>query len=231
MATQKKILVNPKHVQPYSLPFFGKLIITSNDEHKFSKVDDKEIRYWVRKVPSLKDKANHNILNDMVAEIPNFLQHLLTLPQIDFSKSRMVFEAEEIETDALAVVKNESKSQLYKELFDIFEDLFANSPDLKSLEFIPNDVKDRFYRNNSHVGTSYIRGVMKKEFDLKALGVRKYYPFEDSKMNTIPVRTGSAFKLERSYFKDVDISEEQHKETSERADMKGTDVKLDELPF
>lgn len=231
LATQKKILVNPKHVQPYSLPFFGKLIITSNDEHKFSKVDDKEIRYWVRKVPSLKDKANHNILNDMVAEIPNFLQHLLTLPQIDFSKSRMVFEAEEIETDALAVVKNESKSQLYKELFDIFEDLFANSPDLKSLEFIPNDVKDRFYRNNSHVGTSYIRGVMKKEFDLKALGVRKYYPFEDSKMNTIPVRTGSAFKLERSYFKDVDISEEQHKETSERADMKGTDVKLDELPF
>ena len=58
-------MVNTKHVSHYSVPFYGKLIITSNNEDKFSKVDNEEIRYWVRKVPTLKGKANHNILEDM----------------------------------------------------------------------------------------------------------------------------------------------------------------------
>jgi len=216
LATQKKILVNPKHVQPYSLPFFGKLIITSNDEHKFSKVDDQEIRYWVRKIGSLTGKANHSILDDMVSEIPNFLAHLLELPKVDFSKSRMVFEPEEIETEALAVVKRESKSQLYKELHDLFEDMFANDTELEYMEFIPNDVKTKFYSHNSQVGTSYIRSVLKKEFDLETPKVRKYYPFNQlgskymakSIESLFTIRTGNAFRLYRKHFDNVDISKE-----------------------
>jgi len=200
LATQKKILVNPKHQQPYSLPFFGKLIITSNDENKFSKVDDKEIRYWVRKVPSLVGKANHNILDDMVREIPNFLHELLALPDLDFSKSRMLFSADQIQTEALDVVKQESKSQLYKEIYDLFEDIFANNDGLKFMEFIPKDIKDRWYSHNNNIGTSYIRSVLAKEFNIKAGSNRRYSPMDtDSPMSA--KRTGRAYKIEREYFR------------------------------
>ena len=214
LATQKKILVNPKHQQPYSLPFFGKLIITSNDEHKFSKVDDKEIRYWVRKVGTLEGKANHNILNDMVAEIPNFLFHLLELPEVDFTKSRMVFEAKDILTDALTVVKQESKSQLYKELYDIFEDLFANQSNLEEIDFIPKDIKDKFYSHNSTVGTSYIRSVLSKEFNISTFGTRRYVPLGDGDLGGIGnSKVGNAFKLRRTYFTSVDVAEDDKFQT------------------
>jgi hypothetical protein len=225
LATQKKILVNPKHQQPYSLPFFGKLIITSNDEHKFSKVDDKEIRYWVRKIPSLTGKANHNILDDLVSEIPNFLFHLLELPEIDFTKSRMVFEADEIMTDALAVVKSESKSQLYKELHDIFHDLFSNQSSLTEIDFIPKDVKDEYYRTNSTVGTSYIRSVLKKEFNINTFGTRRYTPLGNGSIGGIGgSKVGDAFKLRREYFDNVDISEEDINDEPFTDPTKGNDT-------
>lgn len=164
LATQKKILVNAKHQQPYSLPFFGKLIITSNDEHKFSKVDEKEIRYWVRKVPTLTGKANHDILRDLLEEIPYFLKALLELPKPDFSRSRMVFTEDDIKTDALNIVKKESRSQLEKDVIEILQDIFYQSAELEEIYFIPRDFKDRYYKSDSRISISYLRNVFDTKF-------------------------------------------------------------------
>lgn len=164
LATQKKILVNAKHQQPYSLPFFGKLIITSNDEHKFSKVDEKEIRYWVRKVPSLTGKANHNILNDLLEEIPFFLKELIDLPTPDFTRSRMVFTEDDIKTDALKTVKSESRSQLEKDVIEILQDIFYQSEKIEEIYFIPRDFKERYYKTDSRISISYLRNVFDTKF-------------------------------------------------------------------
>ncbi len=203
LATQKKILVNAKHQQPYSLPFFGKLIITSNDEQKFSKVDQQEIRYWVRKVPSLKGKANHDILTDLVSEIPNFLKHLLDMPIPDFSRSRMVFTAEDIETDALKVVKNESHTQLYKDIFDILEDEFNNNSQLETMSFTPLDMKRKYFERDNSVSNAYIKSVLVKEFRLKPKGNRRYFPFDQSAASFGTSKVGNAYEINRSYFDDV----------------------------
>ena len=186
LATQKKILVNAKHQQPYSLPFFGKLIITSNDEHKFSKVDQKEIRYWVRKIPSLTGKANHNILNDLLEEIPNFLHHLLSLPKPDFSRSRMVFTAEDIATDALQTVKKESRSQLEKDIVEIFTDIFYQSEHLEEIYFIPKDVKDRYFKNDSRVSISYLRKVFDTDFKFNKVTKQTRYDVLDDAIGALP---------------------------------------------
>jgi len=71
LSTQKTISTNIKMVQNFMLPFFGKIIMASNNEDKFIRIDDEEIRFFVRKLvtPNIE---NHNILNDLVNEIPAF---------------------------------------------------------------------------------------------------------------------------------------------------------------
>jgi hypothetical protein len=194
LSTQKKILVNSKFVQQYSLPFYGKLIITSNDENKFSKVDNPEIRYWIRKIPSLKGKANHNILNDLVKEIPHFLHYLDTLPDVDLNKSRMVFTAKEIETDALTLVKKESRSELHKEIILYLKDHCEENPDVKELLFAPIDIKRAFFPHNNQVSATYIKKVIQTELKLEKIERQtRYTPIEKTGLNNSS-KTGTPYR-------------------------------------
>jgi hypothetical protein len=180
LATQKKIMVNTKHVSHYSVPFYGKLIITSNNEDKFSKVDNEEIRYWVRKVPTLKGKANHNILEDMLKEIPYFLRFLEEMDPIDFSKSRMVFTEEEISTQALDVVKKESRSWLCKDLEMLIDDHCLNNTGIKQLYFTPKCVKNKFFKNDNRVQLNFVRQVLRDEMKFDRINENKrFISFEE----------------------------------------------------
>jgi len=185
LATKKFISVNQKHVSQFKIPFFGKIILASNNEDRFMKVDEKEIRFWVRKLGDPKN-TNHNILNDMIEEIPAFLHHLTTLPPIDFTKSRMVLTAEEIGNKYLVNVKEESKSGLYHELKEYIADWFNNRPSLTEIEAAPIDVKNQFFRNNNQIGLKYLKNVLKNELKLELQSLKRYIPFGegDSKPGT-----------------------------------------------
>lgn len=179
LATQKKIMVNSKFVQQYSTPFYGKIIITSNDENKFSKVDSTEIRYWVRKIPTLVGKENHNILSDLTAEIPYFLRYLSSLPKVDFTKSRMVFTVQELHTEALLEVKTESRSELHKEIEVYLENHAMQYPDIKEFLFIALNIKERFFKSNNQISASYINRVLKSEMKLDRKEVAtRFIPLE-----------------------------------------------------
>lgn len=176
LATQKEILVNPKFVPQYSIPFYGKLIITSNDESKFSRVDTDEIRYWVRPVPTLKGKANHQILEMLVSEIPQFLRFLHTLPKVDRTKSRMVFEAAQLNTKALETVKKESLPSLHKDLLLEFEDFFNNNPKQEFIEFTAKHIKDTYYKNNHRIEAHYINKICKNSMKLSRSKMKRFIP-------------------------------------------------------
>lgn len=178
LSTQKKILVNTKFVQQYSLPFYGKLIITSNDENKFSKVDNPEIRYWVRKIPSLKGKANHNILEDMVKEIPQFLRFLDEQPEIDTTKSRMIFTAEELKTKALAVVKEESLPVLHKNIMYLLDDYASNNRTIKEFYFTAKDIKEKWFKHDSKSDFSYINRILKSSIKLEKKKMMRFHPLQ-----------------------------------------------------
>lgn len=174
LSTQKKIMVNTKFIQHYSLPFYGKIIITSNDENKFMIVDDPEIRYWVRKIGAIKFE-NHNVLNDLINEIPYFLFYLDSLDDVDLSRSRMVFTPEELVTDALSKVKSSSLPQLHKDL-KILLDSFCEENDVKELYFSPIDIKDKFYKHNTRIDVSYIDDILKRSMKLEKQISIKYPP-------------------------------------------------------
>lgn len=202
LATKKFISVNIKQVAHFKLPFFGKIIMASNNEDKFMKIDDKEIRFWVRKIP-LPKTENHNILNDMVAEIPAFLFMLKNLPEIDFSKSRMVLTKAQIENEYLQAVVEQSRSGLYKEICELFQFYFENGCN-KECDATPKDIKDKFFANDKSISINYIRKVLKSEFKFEnTKTAARYSPF-----NSFDNIVGKPFTFKAVDFTDKIITDD-----------------------
>jgi len=197
ISTQKLITVNQKHVAHYSIPFYGKIVLATNKEKEFMKIEEEEIRFWVRKINSI-EKKNTNIENDMVKEVPYFLRYLEQMEDIDFTRDRMVFTKEEIRTDQLDIVVKESRSWLNKELCIKIRDVFysmVHDGNLRT-EFYasPTDIKNEFYINQSEPKVNYISKVLQdeikaprftdsKEYDSyteeeKKNATKRYLPFE-----------------------------------------------------
>lgn len=172
LATEKSITVNQKNVAEYSIPFFGKIILCTNKEKEFMRIDDDEIRFWVRKVNPVTE-LNTNIEKDLFNEIPKMLKYLSQQQEIDFSKSRMVFTPEEIRTNWLNKVVDESKSTLRKELELIFEDHFLNNDD-DEIFVLPKFIKLNFFPHNNNYSIPYISKVLQDEMKLERKKMGRY---------------------------------------------------------
>ncbi len=191
LATAKQLSVNPKFVQQYSVPFFGKIVICTNKEKDFMRIDEEEIRFWIRKIKPITTKKNTNIEQDLLSEIPYLLAYLDLLPAIDYSTSRMVFTQDEIKTKELSAVKEESKSQLRKEIEILVEDFFNNSPRTNSFEVTSKDIKERWFSHNNQVSIAYIRKVVKEEMRVKSHPIKRYKPFNENSLD----RVGQPFEF------------------------------------
>ncbi len=196
LATQKFISVNQKYVTQYRTPFFGKIILTSNNEDKFARIDDEEIRFFIRKV-GIPSVSNHRIEADLVGEIPAFLHHLTSLPPVDFSIDRTGFTPAELQNTSLNLVRHESKSGLYRSMFLLFEDLFLN--ELAGHDRFLADVKairQRFFDRDPKVDLAYIRQVLRNEFKLSPMPDSVYFnPFVFE-----PGKQGRPYLFERAMF-------------------------------
>lgn len=165
LSTTKSISVNQKYIDHYNVPFFGKFIITTNEPERFLKIDAEEVRLWVRILkPPAKPKANIEDL--LVDEIPAFLRHLHDMPSVDMSKSRMVFTADEINTEALDKVKVESRSEVHKDILVNVDEYFAAHPDRGSIDLTVGDIRTLFFGNNHRFGLHYIGRVLKDEMGM-----------------------------------------------------------------
>jgi len=205
LATGKFVSVNEKFISNYKLPFFGKIILASNNEDKFAKVDEEEIRFFVRKVGKPKFK-NHDIENDLMHEIPAFLKHLSSLPKVDFTIGRVPFTVEELKNDTLTAVKKESKTGLYKDMHERFVDLFSNSGrNDDSIFVVPVDIKERWYKNSHNIDIHYIRTVLKNEFNLTPGKAIRYFPFGDP--GTYSSKVGTAYEISRKLFNIEEVEE------------------------
>ena len=107
----------------------------------------------------------------------------------------MVFTKEEIMTDSLTSVKEESRSGLYKELELLIEDYF-NNHNINSFEAIPKDIKEKWFLHNHNFSINYIRKVLKDEMKLKTSKIKKYYPFDEVQLDNY--KTGTPFIFNRN---------------------------------
>lgn len=208
ISTQKTMNVNAKFMSSSQVPFYGKVIITSNDERKFSKVDEKEIRYWVRKIPTIpKDQANHDILTDLKNEIPAFLWYLENkVPAVDYTKSRMVFTPEELKTNALDTVVEESRSTVHKDIEMHLKEVCQDQEHREELYFRPSDIKEIFFRNNNQISLSYVDQVLKFEMKLQETGRTT----KDCHLWEIPKRSrGRHYIYKNPYYDENSITVEE----------------------
>ena len=192
IATAKSISVSQKFVSEYSIPFFGKVILCTNKENDFIRIDDEEIRFWVRKIEPV-TSLNTNIESDLFKEIPFFLKYLSQMEDIDFTKSRMVFTEDEIKTNSLSYVKIESRSGLYKEIEILVEDYF-NQNSCEWFYATPTDFKNKFFLHNNQISIAYIRKVLKDEFKLIPVQNQRYNPFAEIEQTP---KVGTPFRFHR----------------------------------
>lgn len=173
LVTSRRILVNDKFIKSYTLPFYGKIIMTSNKVNDFMKVDSEEIRFWVRKLKRF-GKVDPKFFVKINEEIPQFLRYIETKVEMPEYKSRMVFSPEQIENEFLVAVKDESKSSLCKDIEMRIEDVLLNANTLTEIHATVSDIKKTWYLNDSRITLSYIRKVLKEEMNLEP-SEPKYY--------------------------------------------------------
>lgn len=176
LATAKSLSVSQKFVAQYSIPFFGKIILCTNKERDFMRVDEEEIRFWIKKINVINGDKNTNIELDLFNEIPKFLKFLTQIPKVDFSKSRMVFTKDEIGTYELHQVKEESKSTLRKEIEYLVDDYFNNNEFETDFEATSKDIKHHWFDKNHQITISYIRKVVRDEMKIPVMEMKRYHP-------------------------------------------------------
>lgn len=89
LSTANKFKAEGKGKERYETDFFAKFILCSNNEDTFLKIDEEEIRFWVRKLPPL-ENDNTNLLKELNSEIPAFLFFLINRHLSTACKSRIL---------------------------------------------------------------------------------------------------------------------------------------------
>lgn len=146
---------------------FLKIILCSNKETGLLNIDNDEIRFWIVKVPTIKEEGKDvNLLDKMKIEIPAFLHYLLTRKMyVCEPLSRMWFNPKQLETKALRRMRLASRNKLELELatalYTAMEDL-----DLDQLHLTANDALHIIGKPKSYL--LELRKVLKENWKLTA---------------------------------------------------------------
>ncbi len=144
--------------------FFGKFILCSNNEDNFIKIDSNETRFWVLKIPSLKNEET-NFLDHLQTEIPAFLNYLQNRKLSTRHKTRMWFTAQEIRTDALEYLMQNNRSRVEKELASMILSAMETF-ELDEIDLCPLDALQVLNRTRVKTDLTQLRHILKKDWKL-----------------------------------------------------------------
>jgi hypothetical protein len=178
LATTKSIQVNEKMVAQYSVPFYGKIIIATNKERDFMRVDEEEIRFWVRKLDTIPsaDKIQ-DFEEQLIKETPAFLRYLEDMEDIQYGKSRMIFTKDQLRNELLDEVKKESRSWLHKDIEIHVESWFDEHPEHDVLYARILDIKRHWFEHNNNATPHYIQKVLTEELKMESCRNGRYQFF------------------------------------------------------
>ncbi|MCL2311565.1 MAG: DUF5906 domain-containing protein [Firmicutes bacterium] len=125
IATNQTIPLEGKMKDAGEVPNFSKLIMCSNDESNFMRIDYEENRYCIIKVATIaKEKSDPFLFEKMEKEIPAFLHFLKNRALYYEEKSRLFFDETVYETPALLKVKERTENPQIKHLKDVIKNQF-----------------------------------------------------------------------------------------------------------
>jgi len=186
LATADALMVNMKNVQEYPVEFFGKMVLATNKETDFMRIDNEEIRFWIRKPGTVK-RTDPNLNDKLVSEIPKFLKYLEQIEMPEY-KTRMVFTPEQISNKELEAIKKNSRSGLHKELHIMIKQFFFNNKNVTEFQASATDIKRQWFESNNSISAHYISRVIKDEMNEDNEGVTRYHPFNHVNGSTISGR-------------------------------------------
>lgn len=145
--------------------FFGKFVMCSNNEDSFVKIDNHEVRYWVRKVPTLGSNSNPSLIDEIRIEIPSFASFLNSREIVAKKVSRMWFSTEQIHTEALDILMFGNRTNVEKELEELLKDEFSFF-DVDTLCYTTKNLFDMLRSRGVNVSSSYIATILKSKYNL-----------------------------------------------------------------
>jgi hypothetical protein len=157
LSTADKIMMNSKGKDHVELDFFAKFIFITNHEENFIYASDDDVRYWVRKVPVIKD-LNVTMLENMLEEIPAFLHALDKRSMKTERLHRAWFSPQLIKTDALKKVIAHSQPTIEKEIRSRLRDMFLDF-DVEEILMTKKAIHKEFF--NGKYEDNYLEQVLK----------------------------------------------------------------------
>jgi hypothetical protein len=158
----KKIGLNSKGRDKIEIPFFGKFMFFTNNEENFIYASEEDLRYWVIKVPRIKEK-NPDLETLMLDEIPAFLSFLNHRKLVAQRETRMWFNPDLLRTDALKKVIEWSQSTVKKDLRHHIRQMFLDFG-VDTIEMSLKDIRENFFKNKEE---NYIERVLKDEMKMQ----------------------------------------------------------------
>lgn len=194
-----------KGVDKVEIEFFGKFILCSNNEENFIKTDDKEIRYWVRKILPF-ETENPNLLGKMKDEIPSFAGFLTNREITTKHTTRMWFTKEQIHTKALDVLVKGNQTTIEKEIEDLVIELFEVF-NVDQLCFAPIDLVEELNKVNIKVSRNYVGKILREHFKLEQKNSSyNLYRLESSRNGYVNSKLDFTSRIGRFYtFKRADF--------------------------
>lgn len=165
LSTAKYYKAESKGKDKEEVEFFGKFILCSNNEENFIKIDSNEIRYWVRKVPTLGNVIDPDLLVKLEQEVSSFAYFLDNRAVATKHATRMWFTKEQIYTESLDVLIRGNKTNVEKELEEMLREEFVIF-NQEELNFSAKNLCLMLKNRGLNVSSSFISNVLKTKYNL-----------------------------------------------------------------
>ncbi|WP_430399830.1 primase-helicase family protein [Flavobacterium sp.] len=202
LSTAKYYKAEAKGKDKEEVEFFGKFILCSNNEENFIKIDSNEIRYWVRKIPTLGDSLNPNLFELLSDEVPAFAYFLNQRAVATKKATRMWFTKEQIHTEALNVLIKGNKTSVEKELEEMLKEEFVVFDEPK-LCYTATNLVVMLKNRGLPVTTGYVSNILKNKYNLKSDSNSSYKWFRSEIYNS-NVKTTNGFTSEKGRYYSFD---------------------------
>ena len=125
IATNETIPMEAKNKGAVEVSNFAKLIMCSNDEKNFARIEAEDTRYWVIQVQSIpRDERDPHMKKKLISEIPAFLYFLKNRQMYYPERTRLWFEVEDYDTPAHRAVQERTELGLVKHIKDVVKTQF-----------------------------------------------------------------------------------------------------------
>ncbi len=192
LSTSSKIASEGKGQDAVEIECFLKWILCSNNVTDFIRVDEEEIRFWVREIPSIpNEEKNYNIIEDLLEEVPHFLEFLNNREMVTKKQSRAWFHTNLLETNALRRLKRHSKNGLIQTFEQFIVEKFT-AVQKPILNYSPKLLIEQMGIKNTK--PSYLKSQIIKEYGIPFHQASKWF---------------SVYEVELEGFNDMQVVKEQ----------------------